>query len=321
MPSVFYPAYHGELHPESEASLARSAAGGFPPLHSMSPADARKAFVLPEWLGTARKDVTVREAQAGQARLRIYTPAGEGPWPVQVYFHGGGFVLGSLDEFEPFCTFLAADTPCVVVSEGYRLAPEFPFPAALEDAWAGTQWAASNAASFGGDPSRLAVAGDSAGGNLAAGVALRARSHGSPKLIHQTFVCPWVDLSKASEGAESFRLFGEGLWLSAAGVDWFRRLYLREPELAEDPRVSPLRAADLSGLPPALVLLAEFDVLADQGRSFARRLRDSGVSVTESLYPGMLHDFVTLPGLFSTAWKAVEEISASLRGQGRTGAV
>ncbi len=315
MQSIFYPAYAGgELHPEAEAILSRIAAGNFQPLHAMSPADARKAFLLPEWLGKPRANVSVTRAHAGDVPIRIYSPDAKCPEPVLVFFHGGGFVLGTLDEFEPFCTFLAADARCIVVSVGYRLAPEWPFPAALDDAWAATRWVAAHAASFGGDATRLAVAGDSAGGNLAAGVSLLARDQGSPKLLHQTLICPWVDLSPAAEAAESFHLFGQGLWLSAAGLGWFRRHYLRNLDQSSIPLVSPLRSPDFLGLPPALVLTAEFDILADQGRSYGECLRGAGVSVTRAHYSGMLHDFVTLPGLFSPAWDAIGEITAALRG-------
>ncbi len=314
MPSVFYPAYAGgELDPEAEAILSRIAAGNFQPLHAMSPADAREAFLLPEWLGKPRAEVSVTRSHAGEVPIRIYTPAAPGPLPVLLYFHGGGFVLGTLDEFEPFCTFLSADARCIVVSVGYRLAPEWPFPAALDDAWAATRWVAAHAASFGGDPARLAVAGDSAGGNLAAGISVLARDQGFPRLLHQTLVCPWVDLSPAAEATESFRLFGQGLWLSATGLGWFRRHYLRTLDQSADSPVSPLRSTNFRGLPPALVLTAQFDVLADQGRAYGEALRAAGVPVAQSCYAGMLHDFVTLPGLFSTAWEAIGEITAALR--------
>lgn len=314
MTSTFYPTYEeGTLHPECEAILGQIAAGNFKPMHAMSPAEARKSFLLQEWLGQAEKDVSVREMNAGLVPMRVYTSQGVGPMPVVVYFHGGGFVVGSLDEFEPFCTFLAAGAQCIVVSVGYRLAPEAPFPAAVEDAWAATRWVTSNAASLGADPTRIAVAGDSAGGNLAAVISMLARDQGSPKLVQQTLICPWVDLSSAAETEESFRHFGQGLWLSTDAIEWFRRHYVQDLDRCEDPSVSPLVAADLSGLPPALVILAEFDVLADQGCAYARRLRTAGVPVTETCYPGMLHDFVTLPGLFTPAWKAIGQITASLR--------
>jgi len=314
MPSVFYPSYAGgDLHPESEAILARIAAGNFPPLHTMSPAEARKAFLLTEWLGKPREDVAIRATVAGTLPIRIYTPEGEGLNPVLIFFHGGGFVLGNLDEFEPFCTFLASGARCLVVSVNYRLAPESPFPAALDDAWTATQWVAAHAGSFGGDTARLAVAGDSAGGNLAAVVSMLARDQGSPKLLHQTLICPWVDLSPGSEDTDSFHHFGKGHWLSATGLDWFRSHYLRNLDQSSDPRVSPLRSTSFRGLPPALVLTAEYDILADQGRAYAESLKAAGVPVVQRCYPGMLHDFVTLPGLFTPAWEAIGEITAALQ--------
>ena len=314
MTSVFYPSYAGgDLHPESEAILSRIAAGNFKPLHAMSPSDARKAFLLPEWLGAPRADVAIHGTKAGDVPIRIYTPELTGLAPVLIYFHGGGFVLGSLDEFEPFCTFLASGARCLVVSVDYGLAPESPFPAALDDAWSATQWVAAHASSFGGDPARLAVAGDSAGGNLAAGVSMLARDQGSPNLLHQTLICPWVDMSAASESTPSFRHFGQGLWLSTAGLHWFRRLYLGDLDRSADAKASPLLSDDFRGLPPGLILTAEVDILADQGRAYAESLRAAGVPVVQSRYPGMLHDFVTLPGLFTPAWKAIDEITTALR--------
>jgi acetyl esterase len=309
-----YPGYReGTLRPESVAILEQLAAGEFPPLDSMTPADARKAFVLPEWLGDARADVGVRETSARGVPVRVYVPDAPCPLPVLVFFHGGGFVVGDLGEFEPFCTYLAAGAVCIVVSVGYRLAPESPFPAALDDAWAATRWAASEAASFGGDPARVAVAGDSSGGNLAAAVTMLARDAESPRLSHQVLLCPWVDLSAASESTDSFASFGDGLWLSTAGIRWYRSLYLRDADRLEDPRVSPLLAPDMSGLPPALVVTAEFDVLSDQGSAYADRLAGRGVPVVHHRYAGMLHDFATLPGLFPSAWEAIDEIAAFSR--------
>jgi acetyl esterase len=314
MTSVYYPGYpQGTLHPDSEAILRQIAEGNFKPLCEMTPEEARKAFLLSAWLGEPRGEVAIRAAATGPVPIRVYTPPGEAPFPVLLYFHGGGFVLGNLAEFEPFCTHLAAGARCIVVSVDYRLAPEAPFPAAVDDAWEALEWVASNATSFGGDASRLAVAGDSAGGNLAAVLSLIARDRGGPELSHQTLICPWLDLSEEATRAESFHLFGDGLWLSAESLSWYRGLYLRDLGEAHDPRVSPLLAPDVSALPRALVILAEFDVLADQGRAYARRLREAGVPVTETRTPGTLHDFVTLPGLFSPAWGAIGEITASVR--------
>jgi acetyl esterase len=314
MTLAFYPTYKsGHLHPECEAILAQIAAGDGLPVNAMTPAEARDGFLPMEWLDPPRKGIAIRNTTAGVVPVRIYTPGEAGSKPILIFFHGGGFVAGNLDEFHSFCTLLAEGAQCIVVSVDYRLAPEAPFPAAVDDAWAVTKWVAAHASSFGGDSSRMAVAGDSAGGNLAAVVSMRARDSGAPKLIHQILICPWVDLSSASEVTESFQHFGQGPWLSAAGIEWYRNHYLTDPTQAEDPRVSALLAEDFHGLPPALVLTAEFDVLADQGRAYARRLEAAGVPVTFNSYPGMLHDFVVLPKLFTSARAAINQITASLR--------
>lgn len=314
MTIVFYPAYKsGHLHPESEAILTQIASGDGRPVHAMSPSEARNGFLPSEWLGSPKKGIAIRKTTAEAVPIRIYTPGGAGQKPVLVFFHGGGFVAGNLDEFDSFCTLLAEGAQCIVVSVDYRLAPESPFPAAVDDAWTATKWVASNAFSFGGDSSRIAVAGDSAGGNLAAVVSMLARDNKGPKLIHQTLICPWIDLSSASEATESFHHFGQGLWLSTMGIQWYRHHYLTDPTQAENPRVSPLLAGHFNNLPSALILTAEFDVLADQGRAYAQCLEAAGVPVTFSSYSGMLHDFIVLPKLFSLALTAIHQITSSLK--------
>jgi acetyl esterase len=314
MAGQFYPTYtRGALHPEAEAALRQAVASEGPPMHALSPREARQAFLPLDGIGSPREDVTIRAREAGGTPIRIYTPPGDTPLPVLVFFHGGGFVLGNLDEFEPICTFLAAGASCIVVSVDYRLAPEHPFPSALDDAWAALRWVAQHAPAFGGDPARLAVAGDSAGGNLAAAVSLLARDQGAPRLACQILICPWVDLSAAAVGTESFHHFGQGLWLSTASIDWFRSHTLRQPEPPDIQRASPLLAPNLAGLPPALVITAEYDVLADQGRAYAERLSAARVPVTHICHPGMLHDFVVLPGLFTEARTAIAQITSALR--------
>ncbi|BDU74341.1 alpha/beta hydrolase [Mesoterricola silvestris] len=310
----FYPTYKsGRLHPECEALLAQIAQGGGLPVHAMSPSEARRGFLPPEWLEPPREEIAIRKTTAGAVPIRIYTPHGAGLKPVLVFFHGGGFVAGNLDEFDSFCTLLAEGARCIVVAVDYRLAPESPFPAAVEDAWAATRWVASHAVTFGGDASRLAVAGDSAGANLAAVVSMRAREDGGPGILHQVLICPWVDLSPGSEATESFRHFGEGLWLSTKGIEWYRHHYLTDPAQAGDPLASPLLAGTFENLPPALVLTAEFDVLADQGRAYAQRLEAAGVPVTFRCFPGMLHDFVVFPKRITPAWAALNQITSCLK--------
>ena len=317
MSGAFYPAYTaGSLHPESQRILEEIRAAASKPLAAMTPDEARADFLTPSWLGEPRSNVSVRSrtlpGHAGPIPVKTYTPAVAGPWPILVFYHGGGFVLGTLEAFDPLCTFLAEGSGCLVVSVGYRLAPEARFPAALEDAAAALAWVADHGAELGGDPARIAVAGDSAGGNLAAGVALQAAQAGFPELALQVLLCPWVDLSDKAEATPSFDHFGEGLWLSRANIRWYRNHYVESPAQAEHPLASPLKAKVPAGLPPALVLTAEFDVLADQGRAYAQRLEAAGIPVAFHEYPGMLHDFVTLPGRFSDARTAIRQVTDAL---------
>ena len=310
------PVYRGgRLDPQAEALLAAIAAEGPAPTASLTPVQARATFLRPSWLGSPREMAAVRDllirGPAGPLRLRAYRPHGRPPLPVLVFFHGGGFVVGTLEEFDAFCTLLADGAGCLVVSVDYRLAPERPFPAAAEDAFAALRWVGARAGEMDGDPARIAVAGDSAGGNLAAGVALRARDEGGPALVQQVLISPWVDLSCTE--TESFRLFGRGGWLSAASLRWYRDHYLTDPAQTSHPQASPCFARDLRGLPSALVLDAEFDVLRDQVRAFAARLREAGNAVDYRRHAGQLHDFVVLPGLFEQATIAIDEVCASLR--------
>jgi acetyl esterase len=310
-----YPAYvHGRLDPQADALLTRLRLEPSAPLSSLTPPQARASFLVPSWLGAPREIAAVRDltvpGPGGPLRLRTYLPRGCPPLPVLVFFHGGGFVLGTLDEFDSFCTLLADGAGCVVVSVDYRLAPEQKYPAAAQDAVAALRWVGAHTGEIGGDPTRIAVAGDSAGANLAAVAAMTARDEG-PKLVLQVLISPWVDLT-CSE-TDSFRWFGQGSWLSTASLRWYRDHYLAGPDEARLPDASPLFARDLSGLPPALVLNAEFDVLRDQAEAFAGRLRSSGNAVDYRLYPGMLHDFAILPGLFDRASSAIDDICAVLR--------
>lgn len=310
-----YPLYtEGKLDPKSEAILKQITESNIKPLSALTPQQARECFLEPSWLGTAREGVRIERmtvpSSSGGIPICIYTPAGNRPFPVVVFFHGGGFVLGALDEFHPFCTFLASGASCIVVSVGYRLAPEHKHPVAVEDAMAALRWVAANAKDIQGDLARMAVAGDSAGGNLAAVSAIIARAQGFPTLAYQVLICPWVDAF--SFNTASYHYFGAGLWLSTANMIWYRNHYLQNQEQAKTVLVSPLLAEDLSGLPPALIITAEFDVLRDEGEAYANRLRAAEVPVQCTRYNGMLHDFVTLPGVFPRAKDAIDEICTSL---------
>ena len=243
-------------------------------------------------------------------RARIYRPGAEGELPTIVFFHGGGFVLGDLDTHDNQCCTLCHDAGAVVLSVDYRLAPEAPFPAAVEDCFAATRWAAQHVADLGGDPERIAVAGDSAGGNLAAVVAQMARDEGGPALAAQLLIYPGTDFTMEYPSETEN---GEGYFLTRADMAWFAGHYAAGEDPA-NPRLSPLRAADLSGLPPAVVATAEYDPLRDQGIAYADALEQAGVPVVKRRYEGLIHGFFDLSALSPAAAAAVHEIGGDLRG-------
>jgi acetyl esterase len=303
------------LAPEIRALLDRQAASGRPPLERQSVAEARAFHVAdaaalngdaPAVAAVADRTVP---GPAGELPVRVYTPEGEAPFPIVVFFHGGGWVVGTLDTYDPLCRALAAATPAVVVSVGYRLAPEHRWPAAAEDAYAATLWASRNAAALGGAQHRLAVAGDSAGGNLAAVVALGARDRGDPAIAFQLLVNPVLD---AAGDTDSWREYAEGFQLTAAGMRWYWDHYLGGAD-GMAPDASPLRAAFVGGLPPALVVGAEHDILRDEGEAYAARLREAGVEAAATRYPGMVHGFVRWRAVTPAADDALQEAAAALR--------
>jgi acetyl esterase len=227
----------------------------------------------------------------GDIPIRIYTPQGRGPFPILVDFHGGGFVLGDLDGEDLTCRKLANRAACLVVSVDYPLAPEHPFPAAPEACYVAVQWVAANAPSFNGDATRLAVAGTSAGGNLAAVVAHMARDRGGPRICFQLLLVPAIDLRMPN--APSLEEYGEGGYAATReDLTWFNQLYLGSKEEAHNPLASPVLAATLAGLPPALITTAEYDPLRDDGEQYGNLLQQAGVPVTISRRPGAIHSFV-----------------------------
>lgn len=243
----------------------------------------------------------------GPISVRIYSP-GEGPHPILVWFHGGGWVLGSIVTAHGVCATLARSAGCAVVSVDYRLAPEHPFPAALDDAWAATAWVAENAAVIGGQAGPLAVGGDSAGGTLAAVVARRARDRGLP-IGFQVLVYPVCD---ADFEVGSYRRFADGYGLTRSGMEWFWDQYAATGDRSH-PDASPLRACDLRGVAAALVVTAEYDVLRDEGEAYARRLAESAVPVTLTRYDGQIHGFLRMPALIDRARGALAEVAGALR--------
>jgi acetyl esterase len=242
--------------------------------------------------------------------VRIYTPEGRAPFPVLAYFHGGGFVIGSLDSHDGVCRELCQESGCLVVSVDYRLAPEHPFPAAPEDCYAATCWLAEHGAQIGADPTRIAVGGDSAGGNLAAVVALMARERGGPSLRHQLLVYPVTDHSFETP---SYRDNAEGYMLTQDMMRWFWGHYLTDAAQGRDPLASPLRAKSLAGLPPATVITAEFDPLRDEGEAFAERLMAAGVRTQLTRYDGVFHGFFSMANVIDRGRRAVEQAARALR--------
>ena len=221
--------------------------------------------------------------------VRIYRPdRRQGAKPVLVWFHGGGWVIGSLDGSDYGCRMVTNASGCVVVSVDYRLAPEHKFPTAAEDCYAVTKWVSENARELSVDPNRLAVGGDSAGGNLAAVVSQMARAAGGPAIKYQALVYP---VTNHDFGTASYRENAEGYFLTRASMEWFWGHYLRSASDGRDPRASPLLAENLAGLPPALVITAEFDPLRDEGEAYAEKLRAAGVAVESKRYDGQIHAF------------------------------
>jgi acetyl esterase len=305
------------LHPDVRAVLAALEEEGGPPLETQPVAEARRlsAEALKPMEGEPEPVGTIQDLRipgpAGEIPVRVYTPDGNGPFPGLVYFHGGGWVLCDLDTHDVVCRAIARRAPAVVVAVDYRLAPEHKFPAAVEDSFAATRWVSENAARLKIDRRRVAVGGDSAGGNLSAVVALKSRRSG-PNIALQVMVYPVTDLS--SFDTTSYRDFADGYHLTKSEMEWFRREYLSNPAQASDPDVSPLLAADVYGAPPALVITAECDVLRDEGEAYAERLRQAGVPVTLTRYPGMIHPFFSLSGAIREGAKALDQVADAIRG-------
>lgn len=302
------------LDADTKAFLDQAAASGAPPLEQLPVPEARN-FIRMLFGDVAREQVKRVEdrtisANGANIPIRIYTPDGKAPLPILVYLHGGGWVIGDVESYDPACRTLANGAGCVVVSVDYRLAPEHKFPTGPEDCYAALKWVAENAASLGGDPSRIAVGGDSAGGNLSAVVAQMARDRGGPSLKYQLLIYPVTDHRLDTQ---SYRANAEGYLLTKNGMDWFWNHYLREPNDGTKPYASPLRAANLANLPPALVITAEFDPLHDEGAAYAEKLKAAGVKVKYSDYKGTIHGFFTLGHVLSQGQTVMHEVCDELR--------
>ncbi len=304
------------LHPQIQAMREQRIRDNVPQLYTLSLDQARAADLasIRQTGGTPEPVYQVADrylpGPGGELPIRVYRPGPEPDLPVLAYFFGGGWVLGGLDTADGICRALANLAGCLVVTVGYRLAPEHPFPAALDDCCAALRWIRDNAAEIGADPDRLAVGGDSAGGNLAAAVSLWARDTGGVPLAGQLLVYPNTDQLADDESMRD----NEDPWLfNHHSVAWYRQHYLVAPADAENPLASPLRAARLDGLPPALVITAEYDPLRDQGERYADRLAQARVPVRLSRYDGMVHGFFAMGGTVDAGRTAVEQAGAQLR--------
>lgn len=282
------------LHPLAKAYLDQRAALGARPVNELSVEDARAQMIRLALAMGPGEPVPRVENRAipgplGEIPIRIYTPSGHEPMPALVYFHGGGWVVGNLDTADQFCRMITNAAGCVVVSVNYRHAPEHKFPAAVEDAYAATKWVGLHAMAIQGDPTRLAVGGHSAGGNLAAVVALAARDRGTPPVRFQLLVVPVIDYSFDTP---SYRENAEGFGLTADAMRWYWHQYLPKNTDGRHPHASPLRAPTLRGLPPAFVATGECDPLRDEGEAYAARLTAEGVPTSHRRYAGMVHGFL-----------------------------
>jgi acetyl esterase len=303
------------LHPKLKEILASPPDPNEIPVEVMAPADARATFEKElAAVDAAKPDVfrigeaTARGA-AGPLRIRIYEPATGKARPALIYFHGGGYIRGSLDTHDSSCRILANSSKAVVFSVDYRLSPEAKFPEPLEDCYAATVDIAARAGEFGVDPARIAIGGDSAGGNFAAAITLLAKERGGPRIRHQLLIYPNVDLGADTE---SIRLYSKGYFLNS--MPFYIASYTRSRADIDNPLCSPLRARDLSGVPPAFILTCGFDPLRDEGQAYAARLREAGVPVEQVCHDDMIHGFLLLRGLLP---EADEAIAACGRAVGR----
>lgn len=304
------------LHKQVQALLAEAAASSAPLLHTVPVDVARKLYDKGTELtrGQPPEPLSVDSLSlpgpASDLTAWLYRPSSQSDLPLLVFFHGGGFTIGSLQSHDVVCRTLCVEANCLVLSVDYRMGPEHRYPAAVEDAWAATRWAAANAARLGADPRRIAVGGDSAGGNLAAVVCLLARDANAPPLVQQLLIYPCTDMSCEFP---SHTRFADGYRLTRDLIEWFYQHYFAPDEDILHWRASPLRANDFRGLPPALVMSAGFDPLQDENRAYASKLEAAGVPVHYSHYGDMIHGFITMPGPLDRAREALSECAAVLR--------
>ena len=305
------------LHPQARALIDLMAERGVPPTHTLTPEEARRVYrerrtyTQPAPPPLARVEALQASGAHGAIPLRLYAPATDAAaLPVLVYFHGGGWVIGDLDTHDTLCRQLAIGAGCAVVAVDYRMAPEHRFPAAVDDCLGATRWLRESAGRLGLDPARMAVGGDSAGGNLAAVVAIAERDAGAPPLALQLLIYPATDQRR---GAPSHTTNGQGYVLTKQTMDYFHDYYIDDAAHDLDWRASPLLHPDLSRLPPAFVLTAGYDPLRDEGLQYAQRLTEAGTSSTLVNFERQIHGFILMGRVLDEADTAVALCAAALR--------
>jgi acetyl esterase len=303
------------LDAQTAAFLKQAADAGAPPLGSLPVAETRELlkglFIPPEPREPVKKiEDRIIDANSTKLSIRIYTPEAPGPLPILIFYHGGGWVIGDLETHDVPCRALANGAGCVVVSVDYRLAPEHKFPIPPEDCYGATVWIAGHAGELGGDAKRIAVGGDSAGGNLAAAVAQMARDRGGPALAFQLLIYP---VTAYEANTPSSKANAEGYLLTKDAMEWFWGHYLRDAGDGALPYASPLLATNLDKLPPAFVITAEFDPLRDEGAAYAEKMRQAGVAVKHSDYKGAIHGFFSLGHVIDQGKTVTADACAELR--------
>ena len=303
------------LDPQVKIILEENAALGLPAYNQLSPAEARKQMLelspsVDPLLAANRVEDRKITGSDSEVPVRLYYPEGNSPFAALIYFHGGGWVIGNLDTHHAICHALSKVSGCLVVAVDYRLAPEHPYPAQVEDAYAATCWVAENAKAIRADSGRIAVGGDSAGGTQAAVVTMMARDRGGPHIALQLLIYPITDYNFDTP---SYLKNADGCMLTRDLMQWFWKHYIKDKKLADHPYVSPLRAKDLSNLPEALILTAEYDPLLDEGEAYAGKLQEAGVKTKLARYDGMIHGFFRMTSRLDKARQALDEVAATLR--------
>tara|TARA_Y100001936_G_scaffold249684_1_gene300622 strand:- start:2288 stop:3217 length:930 start_codon:yes stop_codon:yes gene_type:complete len=298
---------------QAKTSLEKRKEAGIPGQHEVTPEEARRMQeAQPRIPGPEIGSIADIKIQGthGNIPIRIYTPEGTGPFPIAMWFHGGGWVIGNIETNDSTCRALAKESESIIISVDYKLAPENKFPIPFDDCYEATCWAYENAHTFNGNEKKLAVAGASAGGNLAAAVSLKARDENRPSIIHQTLVYPVTDYNFSYSSYEECK---EGYGLEYDTMVYFWDSYLSKAEDQYNPYAVPMRASTLNNLPPAFILTVEYDPLRDEGEAYATALEAANVKVKYSLYEGMIHAFFNAGVPFDKTWDAISEVCSELK--------